>query len=360
MPGLDVKPLLAELRGRVAEELDYRREAAAQQAFAACYAGDADVCVPGVVASATTCWSANGWTAPAGRIIAGGTAAQRDRAGIMMIRFLFSGRAGPAPARRSAPGQLPSAGRRAAGCARLRRCRPAARGLPAVLRQGAAAHARRRRPGKLEDEFRSHGYLRDGVGVDLTALRAFLVPLAEPSRAESFRFSREWLRTETVQASALRSSSVLRRLNLPPSYVLIHRVLASGLGVLCQLECEAPFRAEVLRWMPGYADPASPRRSPSQPVPGQLPQPDPRRQPPPTGTPDPRRQLPPTGIPGPRRQPGRRSRQAPCRQPQRSRGKIGTAGPASRPARPEQITQSTASWAGTASIVVRAVEGHHG
>ncbi len=77
-----------------------------------------------------------------------------------------------------------------------------------------------------------------------------------PSRAESFRFSREWLRTETLRASALRSSSVLRRLNLPPSYVLIHRVLASGLGVLCQLECEAPFRAEVLRWMPGYADTA--------------------------------------------------------------------------------------------------------
>ena len=75
---------------------------------------------------------------------------------------------------------------------------------------------------------------------------------AEPSRAESFRFSREWLRTETMQTSALRSSSVLRRLNLPPSYVLIHRVLASGLGVLCQLECEGNFRAEVIRWMPGY------------------------------------------------------------------------------------------------------------
>ena len=115
---------------------------------------------------------------------------------------------------------------------------------------------------KLEDEFRSHGFLRDGVSIDLAALRAFLAPLAEPSRAESFRFSREWLRTETMQASALRSSSVLRQLNLPPSYVLIHRVLASGLGVLCQLECEAPFRAEVLRWMPGYADAAKPAAQP--------------------------------------------------------------------------------------------------
>src|ERR1035437_2220572 len=49
MPGLDAKPLLAELRERVAEELDYRLEAAAQGAFAAAYAGDPDVCVPRVV-----------------------------------------------------------------------------------------------------------------------------------------------------------------------------------------------------------------------------------------------------------------------------------------------------------------------
>ena len=200
---------------------------------------------------------------PLARIIAGGTAAQRDRAGIMIIRFLFSG-----PARVGLLHADPHPGN----------FRLLADGRLGVLDFGAVA----RLPGgfppifgrvlrlmhdggdlaKLEEAFRSHGYLRDGVSVDLTALRAFLAPLAEPSRAESFRFSREWLRTETTQASALRSSSVLRRLNLPPSYVLIHRVLASGLGVLCQLECEAPFRAEVLRWLPGYADTAAPAPRP--------------------------------------------------------------------------------------------------
>src|ERR1700729_822929 len=49
MPGLDVKPMLDELRDRVAEELDYHLEAAAQRAFAAAYAGDPDIYVPGVV-----------------------------------------------------------------------------------------------------------------------------------------------------------------------------------------------------------------------------------------------------------------------------------------------------------------------
>jgi hypothetical protein len=39
--------------------------------------------------------------------------------------------------------------------------------------------------------------------------------------------------------------------------VLIHRVSTAGIGVLCQLECEGPFRAEVIRWVPGYADEGS-------------------------------------------------------------------------------------------------------
>ena len=258
MPGLDARPLLAELRDRVAEELDYRLEAAAQQAFATAYAGDPDVCVPGVVAVSDHVLVSE-WLdgIPLARIIAGGTAAQRDRAGTVMIRFLFSGparvgllHADPHPGnfRLLADGRL--------GVLDFGAVDRLPDGFPPVFGRVLGLMHDGGDLAELEDEFRSHGYLRDGVSVDLAALRAFLAPLAEPSRAESFRFSREWLRTQTMQASALRSSSVLRRLNLPPSYLLIHRVLAAGLGVLCQLECEVPFRAEVLRWMPGYADTA--------------------------------------------------------------------------------------------------------
>jgi HSP20 family molecular chaperone IbpA len=260
MPGLDAKPLLAELRAKVAEELDYRLEAAAQQAFAAAYAGDPDVCVPRVV-SVSDHVLVSEWLdgIPLASIIADGTTAQRNRAGIMIIRFLFSGparvgllHADPHPGnfRLLADGRL--------GVLDFGAVDRLPDGFPPIFGRVLRLMHDGGDLAKLEEEFRAHGYLRDGVSVDLTALRAFLAPLAEPSRAESFRFSREWLRTETAQASALRSSSVLRRLNLPPSYVLIHRVLASGLGVLCQLECEAPFRAEVLTWMPGYADTVKP------------------------------------------------------------------------------------------------------
>jgi predicted unusual protein kinase regulating ubiquinone biosynthesis (AarF/ABC1/UbiB family)/HSP20 family molecular chaperone IbpA len=260
MPGLDVKPLLAELRDRVVEELDYRLEAAAQEAFAAYYAGDPDVCVPRVV-SVSDHMLVSEWLdgIPLARIIADGTAAQRNRAGIMIIRFLLSGparvrllHADPHPGnfRLLADGRL--------GVLDFGAVDRLPDGFPPIFGRVLRLMHEDGELAKLEDEFRSHGYLRDGVGIDLTALRALLAPLAEPSKAESFRFSREWLRTETMQTTALRSSSILRRLNLPSSYLLIHRVSATGLGVLCQLECEAPFRAEVLRWIPGYADTVKP------------------------------------------------------------------------------------------------------
>ena len=343
MPGLDVKPVLAELRDRVAEELDYRREAAAQEAFAASYAGDPDVCVPRVVCVSDHVLVSE-WLdgIPLARIIADGTAAQRDRAGIMIIRFLFSGparvgllHADPHPGnfRLLADGRL--------GVLDFGAVDRLPDGFPPIFGRVLRLMHEDGDPARLEDELRSHGYLRDGVSVDLAALRAFLAPLAEPSRAESFRFSREWLRTETMRASALRSSSVLRRLNLPPSYLLIHRVLASGLGVLCQLECEAPFRAEVLKWMPGYADPAKPAPQP-QPAGarsaasaasappatanGQARSVPPAR---PEGRPAPCRQPGQRGRPAPCRQPGQRGRPAPCRRP----GQRGRPAPCRRPGR---------------------------
>src|SRR5215469_4890455 len=92
MPGLDVKPLLDELRDRVAEELDYHLEAASQQAFAIAYAGDPDIYVPPVV-TGTDHVLVSEWMdgTPLSKIISDGSEADRNRAGIMLTRFLFSG-----------------------------------------------------------------------------------------------------------------------------------------------------------------------------------------------------------------------------------------------------------------------------
>src|SRR5215475_13464812 len=74
MPGLEVKPLLDELRNRVAEELDYRQEAASQDAFAAAYADDPDIYVPPTV-TATDHVLVSEWMdgTPLAKIISSGT-----------------------------------------------------------------------------------------------------------------------------------------------------------------------------------------------------------------------------------------------------------------------------------------------
>jgi predicted unusual protein kinase regulating ubiquinone biosynthesis (AarF/ABC1/UbiB family) len=257
MPGLDVKPMLDELRDRVAEELDYHLEATAQRAFAAAYAGDPDIYVPDVVMETdhvlVTEWMDG---TPLSKIISDGSATERDRAGILLTRFLFSGpaRAGllhadphPGNFRLLADGRL--------GVLDFGAVDRLPDGLPPIFgRLLRIMHDPEPDIAAVERVLRADNFLRPGISVDLAALRAFLGPLAEPSSVETFKFSREWMREEAVRVGDLSASGITRKFNLPPSYVLIHRVSTAGIGVLCQLECEGPFRAEVLRWVPGYAD----------------------------------------------------------------------------------------------------------
>jgi len=51
------------------------------------------------------------------------------------------------------------------------------------------------------------------------------------------------------------SYTVTTKINLPPSYLLIHRVTTGTIGVLCQLGGEAPYRGLMERWQPGFAHP---------------------------------------------------------------------------------------------------------
>src|SRR3954466_6751373 len=91
-PGLDVKPLIVELKARVAEELDYSLEAASQEALATAYGGDPDFVAPPAVHESHGVLVSE-WVdgTPLSRIIRDGTQEQRDRAGLLLMRFLFSG-----------------------------------------------------------------------------------------------------------------------------------------------------------------------------------------------------------------------------------------------------------------------------
>ena len=49
-------------------------------------------------------------------------------------------------------------------------------------------------------------------------------------------------------------SKLARNLNLPPSYLLIHRVTFGSIGVMCQLDATAPFREIVTENLAGFND----------------------------------------------------------------------------------------------------------
>ena len=129
-PGMDIKPLLAELRERIMEELDYTLEADAQRKFAAAYDDDEEIAIPRVVASAPKVIVSE-WIdgTPLSQIIArpsGGPESGRLSAGPTAL--LRSG-AGQVATRRPAPRQLPHPVRRTTRRRRLRSRRPPAGGF---------------------------------------------------------------------------------------------------------------------------------------------------------------------------------------------------------------------------------------
>ena len=255
-PGLDIKPLIAELRARVAEELDYALEAKSQAAFAAAYDGDPDILVPKVVHSSDSVLVTE-WVdgTPLSTIIRDGSQFDRNHAGLLFVRFLFSG-----PSRAGLLHADPHPGN----------FRLTSDGRLAVVDYGAVA----RLPGGLpapigplvrlamEDDadavlsgLREEGFVRPEFDVDAQGVLDYVRPMLEPIRAESFTFSRAWLRREAARVADPRSPAnhLGRQLNLPPTYLLIHRVTLGGIGVLCQLGSEGAWRAEMEKWVPGFA-----------------------------------------------------------------------------------------------------------
>lgn len=254
VPGLDIKPLLQELRDRVTEELDYRLEAQSQHAFAKAYLDDPDILVPDVLAGAdkaiVTEWVE---AAPVSGIMRTGSQAQRDRIGLLYVRFLFSGptRAGLLHADPH-PGnyKLLDDGRLAVldfgAVNRLPEGFPPAMGRLLTVALNGDREA-------VRDGLRSEGFVNPGHEVDADELLAYLNPFLDPVRHETFEFSRRWLREQAARIGDPRTPSgqLARQLNLPPSYLLIHRVWMGGIGVLSQLNARGPFRAEMVRWLPG-------------------------------------------------------------------------------------------------------------
>jgi predicted unusual protein kinase regulating ubiquinone biosynthesis (AarF/ABC1/UbiB family) len=257
VPGQEVKPLLAELRDRMAEELDYRTEADNQRTFASTFDGDESVVVPKVVASAPKVIVSEWITGtPLAAVISKGTTAERDHAGHRLAEFHFS-----APARSGRlhadphPGNfliLPD-GRLGVldfgACARLPGGIPRPLGVMTRLALDG-------RSAELLDLLRNEHFIRPGTTLEASDVLRYLSPFTDPLRSELFHFTRRWLQKQAGRVGDTRGQDFRtgRSLNLPPQYLLIHRVTAGATGILCQLDAHVAVRAIVERWQPGFTD----------------------------------------------------------------------------------------------------------
>ncbi|MDJ0462120.1 AarF/ABC1/UbiB kinase family protein [Streptomyces sp. H27-C3] len=267
IPGMDIKPLISELRDRVSEELDYELEAQAQREHALEFATDPDVVVPDVVHQSdqvlVTEWIDG---IPLADVITDGTTEQRDRAGQLLARFLFSG-----PARTGLLHADPHPGN--------------FRLLPVEDDDGEEGEAEKwrlgvldfgtvdRLPGGLPDTvgkslrmtidgeaeavyelLREEGFVKESIDLDPDAVLDYLLPIIEPAQASEFTFSRGWMRSQAARVADIRSPAhqLGKQLNLPPAYLLIHRVTLSTIGVLCQLGATVRLRDELEEWLPGF------------------------------------------------------------------------------------------------------------
>jgi len=255
--GVAMPPLVRELRTRLLEELDYRREATHQQRFAAAYPlDDVEVVVPQVV-HATSRVLVQTWLdgVPLARVATHGTQAERDRAGELYQRFLLSG-----PARCGLlhtdphPGNFRLTDGARLGVLDFGSCLALPGGLPRTFGRLITALL----AGDDDDVLRAlreEGLVKPGAGLEVAKLRDYLAPFSEPARHETFSYTRDWLKGQFARVNDPRNPefAVALQLTIPAEQLFTHRVWLGIVGVLAQLEATVPVRPELRRWLPGFA-----------------------------------------------------------------------------------------------------------
>ncbi|QIS16771.1 AarF/ABC1/UbiB kinase family protein [Nocardia arthritidis] len=252
LPGADVKAVTEEICRCVEAELDYAAEAEYQRAFAAAYADDPDFYVPRVIDQRgdvlITEWLDG---TPVPRVVAAGARAERDRVGMLMLRFVLSGWADhgllysdPHPGNfRILPDGRLGVVDFGACCAwppdgftelAVDYCNAMFNGGPLDL----AAATRR------------HGFVSAGRAFDTEELFASVIPCTEPFRFDTFRLTMRWLRKQVLRTTNPRLSNVTRQLTMPSYFTPFARSCLTLIGTMCQLETEGAFRSEILHWLP--------------------------------------------------------------------------------------------------------------
>ena len=237
--GVDVSALVAELTARVSEELDYTLEGASQQQAAEGFAGSPEFLLPHVLVS-TTKVMVSEWVegAPLSSAVALPDD-ERNEIALRYVRFLFAGpstvgllHADPHP------GNFKILGDGRLGVVDFGLVARLPEGLPSAMGGSCASRSTARR-NEVVEGLRAEGFIVSDI--DAADLFEYLAPFVEPASVPEFQFNRDWMREQFLRVRDPQASGgVAMKLNLPASYLLIHRVWLGGLAVLSQLYAGRP------------------------------------------------------------------------------------------------------------------------
>ena len=254
--GVAMPPLIAELRTRLGEELDYRREGRHQAAFAREYRDDCEFVVP-PVRLATPRVLVSDWLSgePFAAVARTGNRHQRDRAGELYQRFFLT-----SPTRVGLlhtdphPGNFRLLEDSRLGVLDFGSVLVTPGGLPDTF-GGLIGAMLAGDPAAVEARLRSDGFVASGVSIEIEKLVDYLGPFTEPARHEVFHYSRQWLREQFNRVNDPRNPdfSVALRLNMPAEQLFTHRVWLGLVGVLSGLDATVVVRPELEAHLPGFA-----------------------------------------------------------------------------------------------------------
>ncbi|HVE47203.1 MAG TPA: AarF/ABC1/UbiB kinase family protein [Acidimicrobiales bacterium] len=256
LKNLEVKALVDELRERMADELDYRHEAGCQSEFANRYAGHPFIRVPRVVPERsarrviTSEWvEGMRWE----EFLASADQATKDRAGEVIMRFaqgsihlhnVFNGDPHPGNYRFHEDGSVTfldfglvkkwSAGE-------FDRLGPV---LDAVLAED---------PERLVKTSVEANFLAPNHGFDPEFVFEYVRGPYEPYLNERFTYTREWTgkALQTVVDMQGRYGELIKKLNMPTSYVILDRVVWGVSALLSRLEATNNWRGILAEYREG-------------------------------------------------------------------------------------------------------------
>jgi predicted unusual protein kinase regulating ubiquinone biosynthesis (AarF/ABC1/UbiB family) len=257
--GLDARALVDELRARMREELDYRREAANIAEFADRFAGHPWVRIPTLAAEfsttkvLTTEWiDGLAWN----DFLAHASVPTKQRAAEVIWRFAqhsvhrvgaFNGDPHPGNYRFHHDGSVTFL-----DFGLVKRWDP---GEWQRLEPTLDAVVVDRDPDRLVAAMEAAGFLVPDHGLAAERVYDYVSTPYRPYLVDEFTFTRDWMRSTLGRIVDIAGphADIIAKLNMPPSYVILDRVVWGVSAILGKLEASGPWREMLLEYRTGAA-----------------------------------------------------------------------------------------------------------